>query len=584
MRTSRRRALYAPLTIAAVVLGATAVPAQADDLKLTFTGTSNSAVQIPTKPAQPGQFGQNLFVEIGRVGAGTAHDVKVVFDTTDLTGVADLTVPGCSTAGKTISCDEHELNFDRINLLYHPWLSAVQGAAPGSHGILHLKLTASNAQSASMDVRVDVGGPDFKAKPLGDQNNVKPGTVLTPSVEFANVGDLPASKVVVAVDAISGIEFKQRPSNCEFASEPDGSWGDKNWPGDTVAICTVDATVAPGQVVTLDPLQLGITNSAWYTFADVTVYPTEDAQFSQIPDWRRRLTFQRGTGPALGAKPASDPGLITAPRKSYDNQVEQNVLATNTADFSALGAWAPNGDKQGTLSVGFRNSGPASIFYRSGDAVVTVQAEIPSGVTVTKVPDGCRPKTWENGKQVAHPNKYLCESPVFVASGLEKVFQFGLSIDAGTTRPTVPVTLQDQDSLYNVNSTIAKLSFEPDPSHESVSVPLGTQPSGSIPSSTPSSGTSQSSTPSTRPTSAPPIAQPTATPSAPGQTPSATASAAPVPTANATASPSARALSGDLAHTGSDGTLLIAGTGAAAIALGGVLFTVARRRKTATHR
>ncbi|WP_033355457.1 LPXTG cell wall anchor domain-containing protein [Kitasatospora aureofaciens] len=578
MRNSRRRALYAPFTIAAVVLGATAVPAHADDLKLTFTGVSNSTVQIPTKPAQPGRGNQNLHIEIGRIGAGTAHDVKVVFDTTDLAGVADLTVPGCATAGKTITCDQHDLNFDRINLLYNPWLSAVKGATPGSHGVLHLKLTASNAQSASRDIQVDVGGPDFKAKPLADQNNVKPGTVLTPSVEFANVGDLPAGKVVVALDAISGMDFKQRPSNCEFASEPDGGWGDKTWPGDSVAICTVDTTVAPGQVVALDPLQLGITDSAWYTFADITVSPAEDAQFSEIPDWRKRLTFQRGTGPALTLKPANDPGLLSAPRTSYDNRVEQNVLATNTADFSALGSWKPNGDKQGTLSVGFRNSGPASIFYRSGDAVVTVQATIPAGVTVTKVPDGCRPKTWENGKQVAHPDKYLCESPIWVASGLEKVFPFGLSVDASTTPPTVQVTLQDQESLYGTGATIAKLSFELDPSHESVSVQLGTQASGSIPGPVPTSEPSQGPTPSSRPTSAPPIARPTATPSTPGQAPSTTASAA------STASPSARALSGDLAHTGSDGTLLIAGTGAAAIAVGGALFVVARRRKAATHR
>lgn len=54
--------------------------------------------------------------------------------------------------------------------------------------------------------------------------------------------------------------------------------------------------------------------------------------------------------------------------------------------------------------------------------------------------------------------------------------------------------------------------------------------------------------------------------------------------AASTASPGAHALSGDLAHTGSDGTLLIAGTGAAAIAVGGALFVVARRRKAATHR
>jgi hypothetical protein len=236
------------------------------------------------------------------------------------------------------------------------------------------------------------------------------------------------------------------------------------------------------------------------------------------------------------------------------------VTAANTADFSALAAWAPAaGGKRGTLSIGYRNSGPASIFYRSGNAVVTVQAQIPKGVKVTTVPSGCRARTWEAGHQVADPDKYLCDSSMWVPSGSQAVFAFGLALDG--TPATVPVTLQDESSLSG-DRPAAELAFDPKHANDATSVTLGSTPSGSLPSASPSS------TPGGATATPPAVVRPTgsATPSAPPTTPSATATT-----------------SGGLAFTGATGIGPMLGIGVAAVALGGGVLVAVRRRKAGSH-
>ncbi|WP_030267805.1 hypothetical protein [Streptomyces sp. NRRL B-24484] len=560
MRAKRIRAFGLSTAVAAAAVTAAAVPAQAAGTRLTFDVADS--VQISAKPTTPGQFDENLNLRIGRTGTVAAKDVKVAFDTAGLAGVAQLTVPECTTAGTVVTCDAHTVDFDSINITQHPWLSAVAGAKPGSSGKLHITLTSSNAERAEKDVRVDVGGPDFKTKDLAPQKGVKPGAVVAPAVEFANVGDAAATRLVVTIDAVSGLDFKKRPSNCEFATVGEGAWNQKSWPGETMAVCTLDVSLAPGAVHTLDPLQFGVTDSAWYTFTDISLYATEDAQYSSVPRWRADHRFQRGTDAPLTVKAAQDPALLAAPRHSYDNRVELEVSAANTADFSALGAWSPaDGGKRGTLTVGYRNAGPASIFYRSGDDVVKVQAQFPKGVTVTRVPTGCAPRTWDNGHQVEHPDKYLCDTGMWISSGTRRTFDFGVSLDAGTTRATVPVTLQDETSLYGGGATAGNLTFDPNHANEAVSVVLGSEPSGSIPTGvpTPPSGGGAASTP-------PVVVRPTGSASA---NPSAT-----------TASPSPSATTaGGLAFTGASGLGTIAAAGAGAVLIGGAVFLGARRRK-----
>ncbi|MEW1907050.1 hypothetical protein AB0442_01130 [Kitasatospora sp. NPDC085895] len=565
MRAKRIRAFGLSTAVAAAaVTAATAVPAHAAGTKLTFDVADS--VQISAKPVTPGQFDENLHLRIGRTGTVAAKDVKVAFDTAGLAGVAQLTVPNCTTSGTVVTCDAHTIDYDSINITQNPWLSAVAGAKPGSSGKLHVTLTASNAEPAEKDIRVDVGGPDFKTKDLAPQKGVKPGTVVAPAVEFANAGDVAATRLVVAIDAVSGLDFKKRPSNCEFAAVGEGAWNQKSWPGETMAVCTLDVALAPGTVHTLDPLQFGVTGSAWYTFTDISLYATEDAQYSSIPRWRADHRFQRGTDAPLTVRATEDPALLAAPRHSYDNRVELEVAAANTADFSALGAWNPaDGGKRGTLTVGYRNAGPASIFYRSGNDVVKVQVQFPKGVTVIKVPTGCTPKTWENGRQVEHPDKYLCDTSMWISSGTRKTFDFGISLDAGTTRATVPVTLQDETSLYGGGATAGNLTFDPNHANEALSVVLGSEPSGSIPTgaATPTSG-STASTP-------PVVVRPTG---------SASASAAPV---TASPSPSASTGGGALAFTGASGLGTITAAGTGAVLIGGAVFLATRRRKGA-HR
>ncbi|GAA4854369.1 hypothetical protein [Kitasatospora terrestris] len=570
MRTLRARTLALPTAVAALALSAAAVPAHADDIKLSLSAPGS--VQIPGKPVTKQEWDENLHLRIGRTGNTDVKNVKVVFDTKDLAGIAALSVDRCAVQGTVTTCDQPDLRFDSINISQHPFLNAVDGVKPGTSGVLHIKVTASGATEATADVRVDVGGPDFKAKDLAPITDAKVGGAVTPAIVFANRGGTASRKIVVEVSAVSALEVRQWPSNCEYAQEPDGSYEGRSWPGALDGVCVIDTPVAPGEVFKLSPLTFTVGATAEYDFADISVYPTEDSEVSAIPLWRKNLKLTRGTGPAMTATKTTDAALLTEERHPYDMRVEQEVRTDNPADFSALGAWAPApGGRTGTLTVGERNDGPASIYDRSGgEAAPSVRVVFPDGVSVTKTPTGCSAVTWEDGQQVAKPNKYDCGGPWWVPSGFQGTYAFELAVAAPESAPAATVSLQNTESKYGTGHASAVMSWDHNAANDLVKVALGTSASGSIPTAKP-----KPTPTSTGPTSAPVVSLPTATPSAQRST------GAP---SSAPAGGSASHTGGNLASTGASGIGPMVGGGIAAIALGGgVIALVARRRKAGAH-
>ncbi|WP_370217658.1 hypothetical protein [Kitasatospora sp. GAS1066B] len=548
-RTRRATAAGATALTALLTAGLTALPAHADSgqLQLFVPGS----VQVPmTAPADPASDPNSMvLVNVGRTGTDTVHNAQVAFDTSGLANVAAFHVqdnPGtpCSTKATVVTCAAGDLSYPSINITEHFWLTAATGVKPGTSGVLHVTESAPGMTSVSHDVKVSAGGPDLKVKDLGQVTHAKPGGTLSPVIEVANLGQLPTTKLVVEMTATDGLELKQRAANCEYADRKEivysgpGAPANQNRPAATDVICYVDATVAPGEVYKIDPIQFGVSPTAYATFSDIEVFTSEDAPFSQAPQWRANESFRAGTSAPLMAAKTVDAALLSAPRHTYDNQAHLEVAVDNTADFVALGNWAPQaGGKQGTLSVGLRNDGPASIIYgRSGEDAADIRVVLPQGVTATKVPSGCLQPSPKDA-----PSTYRCETSYMIVVGNKISYDFGLQVDDPTAVPNAQI------SLVSSEDPSAKLAFDPNAANNTLQVALGAQPT---------------TTPSTAPATA---------------TTQAAATAGP-----ATAT---KAAGQDLAFTGggsNSGT--IAAVGAGVVVLGaGALVYANRRRKAATH-
>jgi hypothetical protein len=561
---SRRAVALGTSTIAALlVTGTAALPAQAAGSQLQLFPPSS--VQLPlTAPANPSSDPNSLVsLRYGRTGSGTVHQVQLTFDASALAGIADFHYQGnCTTKGTVFTCAEDDLHLDSINATQTFWLTAAPGVRPGTSGKLHVSLTSSDAASTSSDIKVSVGGPDLRIKDPDQVRHAKPGGTVQEALEVANLGQLPTDKLVVEVLAVQGLQLNQRAANCEYADikasvyTGPGAPQFKNTPARTEAICTVNAAVAPGEVYRIDPVQLGISSDAYASILHLGVFSSEDAPYAQSSLWRAHDHFTRGTGTPLTAARTTDPALLSAPRHTYDNQAQTEVTADNTADFSALGSWAPqDGGKQGTLSVGLHNAGPASIIFGgSGEDPADVRLQLPQGVTVTKAPDGCRLP------DKAKPLMYDCATSYMIVKDYSLGYDFGLSVNDPAAAPHAQIDLV-LDTDFN-NPKPATLAFDPNPANNAISIALGAQPVGNP---IPSPSASATGTPGT------------GTGTGSGSTPGAGS------TATATATPAGSSAKG-LAFTGGGSDAApIAAVGGGAVLIGAGALFYARRRKAATR-
>ncbi|MFG3226467.1 hypothetical protein ACGF07_17005 [Kitasatospora sp. NPDC048194] len=575
--TRTRRALGAgsAAVVAALAVGTAALPAHAADhqLKIFVAGS----YQLTTEPTAPPQWGENVFMHVGRTGTGPVDNVKLTLDTTGLDGVATLTARGCSTEGKTITCDLHRLDYDKINITGSLWLSAVAGVKPGASGTVHATLSAPGAQTGTADFRVDVGAAVFRTKAPSLNKDVKVGSKLPAALEFANHGQLPAKRAIVNILLTTGLTVDTWPSNCEYAVDK-GTRGDKNSgqpEPSTHAICTIDGEIAPGQAVKLNGLDLGVGPQAYYDFADYAVFTAEDVYGNDGADLRKLMSFQRGTGaPATLVKSAGEgipPGLDV---NGYGT--EQEVLADSSADFEATGGWAPDATgTAGSLTVGMGNKGPASIMDRSGgEGAPHVSVQLPEGVTVTDLPATCRADDYVHGRKSDKPlNKFTCDGvgSSFMPNGATVAHKLNLKLPAGTGPLTATVSLQNEQSAFEDGHPSAVMAWDHNPANDLVTVALR---GGATGTPAPTGGATATVTPA-------PSRSATAAPSATVAPAALPAAGSPSPAAAGGAGsdgPAAgRAAGGSLASTGSSAVLPLAGAGAAAVLLGGAALVAARR-------
>ncbi|MFJ9775304.1 hypothetical protein ACIRVF_29320 [Kitasatospora sp. NPDC101157] len=576
--TRTRRALGAgsAAVVAALAVGTAALPAHAADhqLKIFVAGS----YQLSTEPVAQPQWGENVFMNVGRTGTGPVDGVKLTLDVSGLDNVATLSAKGsCTTAGKTITCDIGRLDHDKINITGNLWLSALPGTKPGASGTVHATLSAPGAQNGTADFRVDVGAAVFRTKAPSENKDVKVGSKLPAALEFANHGALPAKRAIVDVYLTPGLKVDTWPSNCEYAFDK-GDWGNKGFgqPMPTThAICAIDGEIAPGQAVKLAGLDLGIGSQAYYDIAGYSVFAAEDAYGNDGADLRKRLSFQHGTGAPATLVKSTGEG-IPAGLDVNGYSTEQEVVADNGADFEATGAWAPGASgAAGTFTVGMGSRGPASIFDRSGgEAAPNVVVQFPEGVTVTDLPATCKANDYVHGQKSDKPlNKFACEGigSSFMPTGATVAHKLGLKLPAGTGALTATVSLQNEQSEFQDGHPSAVMPWDHNPANDLVKVTLRGGPSDGGTGAPAPTGTG---TPATKPTTAAPSAT---TPAGGNGTGSASPTAAAGSTGNGGGSTGSQAAGGSLASTGSSATLPLAATGAAAVVLGAAGVVTARR-------
>ncbi|MFD7904665.1 hypothetical protein ACFV4G_20750 [Kitasatospora sp. NPDC059747] len=550
-RTRRALGAGAATLVAALSVGTAAVPAHAADHQLKVFPASGS-LQIPSRPVAPPRSGENVFLHIGRTGTGAVSDVKLALDVSGLDGLATLEAPGCTTAGKVITCSIGRLDQDNINITTNLWLSAVAGAKPGSSGTVHATLSAPGAETGTADFRVDVGTATFRTHQRSQTKGAKVGSKLPTDLEFANHGELPAKRAIVHVDLSAGLTADTWPSNCEYAVDKGQPWNNDPPMPAVHGICTIDGEIAPGQAVKLNGLDITVGPDAYYTVAGYDVFAVADAYGTGwLNDLRKRLAFKPGTGaPATLTKSAGDG--IPAGNDTNGYSTEQEVLADNSADFQATGGWAPDtSGAAGVLTAGMGNNGPASIYDRSGgDGAPHVTVQLPDGVTVTDLPKTCHADDYVYGKKSDKPlNKYACDGvgAAFMPNGASVSHKLGLKLPAGTGELVATVSLQNMSSDYQDGHPTAVMDWDRNPANDLVKVTLRPGAPANGGTGTPVSDT--------------------------------TPTAAPAPATGATAAPSATGTAGgaELADTGSSATLPLAGASAAAVALGAAALIGSRR-------
>ncbi|MFI1222129.1 MULTISPECIES: LAETG motif-containing sortase-dependent surface protein [unclassified Streptomyces] len=388
--------------------------------------------------------------------------------------------------------------------------------------------------------------PDLGVGTIAPIKGVQPGAAFSTPLTFLNKGTeaVPVSYVTYAVSP--GLKADEMHKNCSYYTIPSYD----EMPDAHVAACRIDQPLAPGVVYrTEKPLSLKALDSALYDNLRVTIGVTEpdpDAGDSGSTD------PVQGTGDPLTlveGDPATD-----ADRENHpESDASADVTAANTADFALTGAELKGevGDKV-TATVKFANKGPARVQGTIDQSVATVDVHIPKGTSVVKAHGYCDAVT---------KTHYRCgtsQSWVDVDGG--ESYPFVLRIDKAVGPTTGEVSFGGADRPFDRNAAN-------DTAQIVLDTGKGSDTSGSSGSTGGSSSTGGGS----------------GTTGSTGGTGGSGASGGSADTGgSATGGVTPQtAGSGNLAATGSDSTVPLAGMAAAAVAAGGGIVWAMRRRSAA---
>ncbi|MFH0518404.1 hypothetical protein ACHBTE_14640 [Streptomyces sp. M41] len=384
---------------------------------------------------------------------------------------------------------------------------------------------------------------------FGPYEGVKPGSSLDVPGSFTNTGTEALDKVWLTYTVSHGLGQGELPSNCTAWK----IWGFDEIPVSTQAVCAFDQTVKPGVVYAPDGgLPVKVLNSALYeslmvAVTDVDNPPSDEATSGPV----------KGTGPALklverpDATPAA-PG--SADEKSNARRVP--VQAANTADFQVTGDRLKGRVGETVdLKVKFTNAGPAWVNSGTmGTPSTRVVIKMPAGTKVTKAAGYCNKVS---------SGTYGCgTSQVWVDEGESQTYTFKLKIEKAVAGAKGSAALEGKPRPFDKNKDNDKAGI----ALEVVGAGGSTGGSGSAGGGS----TSGSSTGGSGATGG--------SDSTGGSSTGGGSSSGGTSTSGSTDS---NAVSGDLANTGSDAALPLAGAAAAAVGVGAGAVLLMRRRRAA---
>lgn len=458
----------------------------------------------------------------------TLQDVHV---TVDITGIS-------SFAGSSNDfCVNGLCTFDRGDVGEHGTggvvdIKAKPTAELGTSGTAVITGTASGETLAPFTVKVTVGAVDLVVNAIEQIDDAKPGSTLTAPVTVANAGSLTAATTDYRFAISRGLSFATHFPNCDYRTST-GGWEQ------TVATCHLTTPIEPGKKYKLSaPLKLKVKESALHEFlgyaptATSTTVPatprtTSTADLSLVPD-------------------GSAPPAASAPQHG-----QWAIDAANTADLAVTGDTATAGPgATATLTATVSSLGPASVDSSTYDDQLSLLVDIPEGTTTTRMPASCDPWTGggDSGPEPGAP-QYMCDLDSPFDSGHTQKLTFTVKVDADAPATT-------SGSVVTQVASGGALPYDTDKANNTSTLTVKV-PGGAATTTGGSGSTGGGNQPSAQ---------------------TGTQAGAASGTAGTTGG-DAPAATGSLASTGGNGTMAVAFTGAAVLALGGAVFAFTRSRR-----
>lgn len=555
------RWLAAAVVALGLAAGAGVLPAQADSSVVSVYAPEQLA--LPLGPSDGPSPVKTLEVELARSPSQGAVASTLSVDTSELSGVADVTWPAACTPaadGSGAECDA-PIADRTLSTSVVLKLKAAAGAHSGATAVVrctgHVPGRADVLRRTAVIVR---SGADIELHGVPDKLRTTPGGTVALPFALTNHGGEPGEGTLLSAIPSYALDSAPRFGNCWYEFSGAVKAGKVSW------IFCVLPPVAPGATASYG----GLTFTAG---ANALIEDVEFGARPYTPDLlageRGKHTLVQGTGPDLA--PDGSPVLPDGTPAMGDVKVDVD----NTADL-VLSVPQLTGRKGDVVDAGvaLTNNGPADHADAwNENPTAVVQFRPPPGTTVVGAGEDCavfdaqgRPLGW--GVPGA---RYSCPYSSFFLTGQTYVAHFKLRVDKVVPNATGSAVLDP-------------VAFDRNTANNSVTVVLnatsgGTATGGGTAGGTPGGGHGGSggsgATGGTAGSAGGSAAGGTAGPGATGGAGGGTGG-------SSAASGTSGSAGGGLAATGSDPVGLIGGVALGCGLLGGaVVLLVRSRRRTA---
>ncbi|MFC7884863.1 hypothetical protein ACFUVV_23755 [Streptomyces sp. NPDC057376] len=431
LRSPWRRAAVAGVAAAGLATASLTGVAQAEEgqaapLPVTITGPDKVDLALDGAEDEPGE----PQIYLGLTGPGeydpdSGKDPEpvpndgytVTIDATALKGFADVELPrSCEAEGLTAVCHESSLYpGDVYNPSWSVRLDLKDTAGAGDFGKIKVTGEGAGLEFNEHTVDVLVGGPELLKKKLpAEPEGFAAGDTYNAPLGFRNVGSMSADGVVLRFGGSRGLSFPDTYDNCSYAEENK----DDLIRYQKVALCTFEGEFLPGTSYELsEPVKV---KTAGFALNDVFHYGFDAVGAKETGALRAGAAYRQGTGERLTLKPVDGGGS-----GDYAKYAEIDLPTRNTFDLDLTGARVA-GEQGETVKVdiALSNHGPAWIgALRSGGEPLSFTVQIPEGASVVDSPSLCQPVN------DATPSEYVCFADTPFLEDDRRTYGFQLRID-----------------------------------------------------------------------------------------------------------------------------------------------------------